>query len=368
MRSAASLITTKGTTFDMSDAFPATPDIKLKVKGLAKLYGQTIALDHVDLDVRKGELLTLLGPSGSGKTTLLQLICGLQEPSLGVVVIDGKDQTNAPVNKRDIGVVFQNYALFPHMTVAENVGFALKMRALPKAEIDAKVTRTLETVGLAHAADRSPSQLSGGQQQRVALARCLVYDPAIILMDEPLGALDAKLREVMQIEIKRIHRETGATIVFVTHDQQEALALSDRICLMNNGKIAQLGTPRQMYEEPENLFVADFIGVSSIIHGTVKAGALETTIGHLPISGTAPSDGTKGALVVRPEMITLGEGFCEGCVRETVYGGSELRVIIDAGDQEIIARAPASAGDVAVGSIVRFGWAPESARFLPAQD
>lgn len=352
----------------MSATSAATPEHKLRVKGLAKIYGATIALDHVDLEVRKGELLTLLGPSGSGKTTLLQLICGLQEPSAGTVVIDGKDQTYAPVNKRDIGVVFQNYALFPHMTVAENVGFALKMRSLPKSEIDLKVTKALETVGLAHAAGRSPSQLSGGQQQRVALARCLVYDPAIILMDEPLGALDAKLREVMQIEIKRIHRETGATIIFVTHDQQEALALSDRICLMNDGKIAQLGTPRQMYEEPQNLFVADFIGTSSIIRGTVKDGALQTAIGMLPIPGNTPTEGTKGAIVVRPEAITLGEGFCEGRVRETVYGGSELRVIIDAGEQEIIARAPAQKGDVEVGTTIRFGWSIESARFLSDKD
>ncbi|NKN37432.1 ABC transporter ATP-binding protein [Agrobacterium sp. a22-2] len=368
MRMAASPITTKGTPFDMSAASVNTPDIKLQVRGLAKLYGHTIALDHVDLDVRKGELLTLLGPSGSGKTTLLQLICGLQEPTSGTVVVDGKDQTHAAVNKRDIGVVFQNYALFPHMSVAENVGFALKMRNLPKAEIGAKVARALETVGLSHAADRSPSQLSGGQQQRVALARCLVYDPAIILMDEPLGALDAKLREVMQIEIKRIHRETGATIIFVTHDQQEALALSDRICLMNDGKIAQLGTPRQMYEEPENLFAADFIGLSSILRGTVRGGALETAIGTLPLAGAVAADGTKGAVVVRPEAITLGKGVCEGLVRETVYGGSELRVIIDAGEQEIIARAPAQAGDVAVGATVRFGWAPEAARFLVDKD
>lgn len=348
----------------MSVASSRTSDIKLKVQGLAKTYGHTMALDHVDLEVRKGELLTLLGPSGSGKTTLLQLICGLQDPTAGSVFIDGKDQTYAPVNRRDIGVVFQNYALFPHMTVAENVGFALKMRRLSKSEIEAKVAKALQTVGLTHAADRSPSQLSGGQQQRVALARCLVYDPAIILMDEPLGALDAKLREVMQIEIKRIHRETGATIIFVTHDQQEALALSDRICLMNNGKIAQLGTPRQMYEEPQNLFVADFIGVSSIIRGIVKNGALQTSLGDLPIAGTAPADGTRGGIVVRPEAITLGNGPCEGCVRETVYGGSDLRIIIDVGQQEVIARAPGQAGDVEVGTNIRFGWAPKAARFL----
>jgi len=348
----------------MSTSTSDKPEIKLQVKNLGKIYGHTAALDHIDLEVRKGELLTLLGPSGSGKTTLLQLICGLQAPSAGTVIIDGKDQTHAPVNKRDIGVVFQNYALFPHMTVAENVGFALKMRSLAKSEANAKVARALETVGLDHAATRIPSQLSGGQQQRVALARCLVYDPAIILMDEPLGALDAKLREAMQIEIKRIHRETGATIIFVTHDQQEALALSDRICLMNNGKIAQLGSPRQMYEEPEDLFVADFIGVSSIIRGTVRHGALQTALGPLAIPGATLAEGTTGAIVVRPEMITLGEGFFEGRVRETVYGGSELRVIIDVGAQEITARAPAMAGDLQVGAAVRFGWAPEAARFV----
>ncbi|AGT08931.1 ABC transporter ATP-binding protein [Paracoccus aminophilus] len=348
----------------MSAASPHSPEIKLQVRGLAKVYGQTTALDHVDLDVRKGELLTLLGPSGSGKTTLLQLICGLQDPSAGSVIIDGKDQTHAPVNKRDIGVVFQNYALFPHMTVAENVGFALKMRKVSRSEIAAKVARALETVGLAHAAGRLPTQLSGGQQQRVALARCLVYDPAIILMDEPLSALDAKLREIMQIEIKRIHRETGATIIFVTHDQQEALALSDRVCLMNDGRIAQLGTPQAMYETPENLFVADFIGVSSIIRGTVRGGQLHGPFGALPIHGATPADGTEGALVIRPEAITLGEGAYEGQVTETVYGGSELRVILNAGGQEIILRAPAQDGEPLVGKTVRFGWAPEAARFL----
>jgi len=358
----------KGISINMSALSSNKPQIKLQIKGLAKHYGNTVALEHVDLEVHTGELLTLLGPSGSGKTTLLQLISGLQMPTAGSVIIDGKDQTHAEVNKRDIGVVFQNYALFPHMSVADNVGFALKMRKIAKEEIKAKVAKALNTVGLAHAADRVPSQLSGGQQQRVALARCLVYDPAIILMDEPLGALDAKLREVMQIEIKRIHRETGATIIFVTHDQQEALALSNRICLMNNGKIAQLGTPRQMYEEPENLFTADFIGVSSIIRGTVKQGMLHSGLGILPLPGEAPADNTKGAIVVRPEIITLGEGPCEGRVRETVYGGSELRVIIEAGDQEIMARAPAKSDEIEVGSLIRFGWSPDAARFLIDKD
>jgi putative spermidine/putrescine transport system ATP-binding protein len=345
-------------------AAAAASEMKLQVRGLAKIYGSAVALDHVNLDVRKGELLTLLGPSGSGKTTLLQLIAGLVEPSAGHVLIDGRDQTHAPVNKRDIGVVFQNYALFPHMTVAENVGFALKMRGLSRSEIAPKVETVLKTVGLGHALDRLPLQLSGGQQQRVALARCLIYDPAIILMDEPLGALDAKLREVMQIEIKRIHRETGATIIFVTHDQEEALALSDRICLMQNGRIAQIDTPREIYSKPNSLFVADFIGQSSILKGKVKGPNLETELGPIPHGMSNLSEGMEGAIVVRPEDIELGAGPFEGIVKETVFTGSDLRMMLDVRGNEIVTRAPASL-DPNIGEAMQFGWAEGKARFVP---
>ncbi|NDW02001.1 ABC transporter ATP-binding protein [Salipiger sp. PrR002] len=338
--------------------------MKLQARGLAKIYGPTVALDHVDLDVREGELLTLLGPSGSGKTTLLQLIAGLADPSAGQVMIDGTDQTFAPVNKRGIGVVFQNYALFPHMTVAENVAFPLKMRGMAAADIAPKVEKVLDTVGLGHAHERFPTQLSGGQQQRVALARCLVYDPSIILMDEPLGALDAKLREVMQIEIKRIHRETGATIIFVTHDQEEALALSDRICLMSDGKIAQIDTPRKIYAEPNSLFVADFIGQSTILKGHVEGAGLQTPLGLIAHGRDGLTEGAAGALVIRPEDIRLGEGDFEGRVIETVFAGSDLRVILEAAGCEITTRAPASF-DPAIGEMIRFGWADGAARYVP---
>jgi putative spermidine/putrescine transport system ATP-binding protein len=250
------------------------------------------------------------------------------------------------------------------MTVAENVGFALKMRGLSRAEIAPKVENVLKTVGLSHALERLPSQLSGGQQQRVALARCLVYDPAIILMDEPLGALDAKLREIMQIEIKRIHRETGATIVFVTHDQEEALALSDRVCLMHNGRIAQIDTPREIYSQPKSLFVADFIGQSSILKGKVNGHTLETDLGAIAHGMTGLNDGMRGALVIRPEDIELGTGPFEGTVTETVFTGSDLRMMLNVKGIEIITRAPASL-DPAIGEALRFGWSQGKARFVP---
>jgi len=246
---------------------------KLLVDGLAKRYGGINALEPTRLAVQPGEFLTLLGPSGSGKTTLLQMICGLVEPSEGRLLIDGRDETGTPVHKRDIGLVFQHYALFPHLTVAENIGFPLRMRGKAGTQAAAEVKAALAMVQLGHLAERFPRELSGGQQQRVALARCFVYQPSVILMDEPLGALDKKLREHMQFEIKRLHRETGATIIYVTHDQEEALALSDRICLMNHARIEQIGSPQDIYARPRTAFAADFIGISNIFRGRVARGA-----------------------------------------------------------------------------------------------
>ena len=337
---------------------------KLSVRGICKFYDDTVALDRVDLDVHDGEFLTLLGPSGSGKTTLLQTICGLTAPTWGQLFIDGEDRTHTPPNKRDIGVVFQNYALFPHLTVMENIAFPLKVQGERRETIASKVARVLEMVNLGHTADRYPSELSGGQQQRVALARCLVYDPAIILMDEPLGALDRKLREVMQREIKRIHRETGTTIIFVTHDQEEALALSDRICLMNDGRIAQIGTPREMYEQPQSAFVADFIGVSSIFEGVSENGYLATGDGPLPLPAGAANAST-GYLVLRPEILSLSaEGLLTGQVVETVYAGSEAKVIIRTGaGKEVILRHE-GAGVPELGSSVGVTWRPDAAVFI----
>lgn len=337
---------------------------KLSVRGICKYYDETVALDRIDLDVQDGEFLTLLGPSGSGKTTLLQTICGLTQPTWGQLFIDGEERTHAPANKRDIGVVFQNYALFPHLTVAENIAFPLKVQGERAGDIATKVARALDMVSLSHTANRYPSELSGGQQQRIALARCLVYDPAIILMDEPLGALDRKLRESMQREIKRIHREVGTTIIFVTHDQEEALALSDRICLMSDGRIAQIGTPREMYDAPKSAFVADFIGISTIFEGRAENGQLATEDGLLPLPPGTP-DAATGYLVLRPEMLALSAtGPIKGQVVETVYAGSDSRIIArTASGKEVTLRL---AGDdiPEIGRTIGISWDTNAAVFL----
>ncbi|WP_377810457.1 ABC transporter ATP-binding protein [Azospirillum sp. A29] len=328
----------------------APPACKLLVDGLTKSYGSVVALQPTRLEVPAGEFLTLLGPSGSGKTTLLQMICGLVEPNGGRILIDGRDETRTPVHKRDIGLVFQHYALFPHLTVAENIGFPLRMRGIPGADVDRRVRDALEMVHLGHLGDRFPKELSGGQQQRVALARCFVYQPSVILMDEPLGALDKKLREHMQYEIKRLHRETGATIIYVTHDQEEALAMSDRICLMNHARIEQIGTPHDIYARPKTAFAADFIGVSNIFRGRLQrdeggAPILVTGGGRFRLSpataaaaGAAAGQG-EASLIVRPEQLDLdGEGDNEvsGQVVDTVFAGSETRVLVALGDQSTV--------------------------------
>ncbi|CAE6768297.1 ABC transporter ATP-binding protein [Paraburkholderia aspalathi] len=245
----------------------------LQIAGLSKRYGDFVALAPTSLDVAEGEFLTLLGPSGSGKTTLLSLIAGLALPDEGQIRINGVDVTYGAPYERDIGMVFQNYALFPHMTVAQNIAFPLQMRKTDAKATQDKVMQALEMVHLPHVAQRYPRELSGGQQQRIALARCMVYRPSIILMDEPLGALDKKLRDHMQLEIKRIHRELGTTIVYVTHDQEEAMTMSDRICLMNAGSIAQLGTPADLYFRPNSVFVADFLGESNLLDAVVTGRA-----------------------------------------------------------------------------------------------
>jgi putative spermidine/putrescine transport system ATP-binding protein len=341
---------------------------KLVTEGISKRYGPAEVLQPTHLNIAAGELMTVLGPSGSGKTTLLQIICGLVEPTSGRLFIDGKDQTHTPAHRRDMGVVFQNYALFPHLTVEENVAFPLQMRRLSAAALKPKVATALKMVGLTDFATRFPRELSGGQQQRVALARCLVYQPALILMDEPLGALDRKLREAMQIEIKRLHRETGATIVFVTHDQEEALALSDRICLMNAGQIEQVGTPQEIYEQPQNTFVADFIGISNVLRGEVSACGhrLITIDGELPIPHTKPAQ--RGALVIRPEHLTLasnGEDGLPGTVIETVYAGAETRLLVALPSGTVMTvRRAGSQRSPDVGEAVVVSWQPDRARLL----
>ncbi|WP_426955629.1 ABC transporter ATP-binding protein [Muricoccus radiodurans] len=349
----------------MSDA----AGTKLLADGVSKRYGPVVALEPVRLAVRAGELITLLGPSGSGKTTLLQIICGLTEPDSGRLFVDGQDQTGTPVHQRDIGLVFQNYALFPHLTVGENVGFPLRMRKRPSQEIARRIAQALDMVQLGHLTGRFPRELSGGQQQRVALARCFVYQPSVILMDEPLGALDKKLREHMQIEIKRLHRETGATIMYVTHDQEEALALSDRICLMNHARIEQVGTPAEIYERPRSAFAADFIGLSTILRGRIRGGLLETPDGRFrPPPGADVAEGAEAALVIRPERLVLGAGenAMSGAVAETVYAGAETRLLFSLpSGTEAVLRLPVGARPPAIGEPVTAGWDPAQAVLVP---
>ncbi|HMO28038.1 ABC transporter ATP-binding protein [Enterovirga sp.] len=346
---------------------------KLRVEALAKRYGAVDALKPTNLSVAPGEFLTLLGPSGSGKTTLLQMICGLAEPTAGRVFIDGRDETATPVHRRDIGLVFQHYGLFPHLTVAENIGFPLRMRGCPKEEMEERVGKALEMVQLDRMATRFPRELSGGQQQRVALARCFIYRPSVILMDEPLGALDRKLREHMQLEIRRLHRETGATIVYVTHDQEEALALSDRICLMNHAEVEQVATPAEIYARPKTAFAADFIGISNILRGTIERGEggerrLATPHGALPLPDSPLPEGS-AALVVRPEQIEMGgagDSRLGGSVSEMIYAGSETRMIVTLpAGENVMVRLPAKETLPRLGDTVEFSWNSSQAVLVP---
>ena len=310
-----------------------SPDYKLQIRDLRKTYGPVIALAGAGIDMREGEFLTLLGPSGSGKTTMLMLIAGLIQPERGEVRIDGRLSTYMPPHKRDLGMVFQNYALFPHMTVYENIAFPLRMRKQNEATIHSEVERVLDVVQLPGIGGRHPRQLSGGQQQRIALARCMVYRPPIILMDEPLGALDKKLREQLQLEIRRLHRDQGITVLYVTHDQEEALVMSDRICLMDQGEIVQIDTPDGLYFRPETVFAADFLGESNLLDATVRR--LDDGIVHLdgpdgahlkaPARGGL-AQGQPVKFMVRPESVRLLEG--EDCAENSLSAALQDVILV----------------------------------------
>ena len=308
--------------------------MKLQLADVTKRYAEVTAVDDLSFSVDEGEFLTLLGPSGSGKTTTLMLIAGFIAPDRGQVYLNDRDVTNLPEFKRNIGVVFQNYALFPHMTVARNIAFPLRMRHVAKAEIDERVTQVLAMVGLASYHTRYPRQLSGGQQQRVALARALVFDPPILLMDEPLGSLDRKLRDQMQVEFKRIQRELNVTVVYVTHDQEEALAMSDRIALMHDGRIVQIGTAGDLYERPANHFVADFVGEANFMEGEVvqrgPRGIAIAIEGERRIRSRADfAAGTRVVVAVRPERITpIRERDGDGGGSENAHPYNELSGIL----------------------------------------
>ena len=304
--------------------------------GVQKTYdGVQLVVRQLDLDIRRGEFLTLLGPSGSGKTTTLMMLAGFESPTAGEILLDGKPITRTPPHKRNFGMVFQNYALFPHLTVGQNVAYPLTVRNVSKSAQAAKVAKALDMVRLQGMGERFPSQLSGGQQQRVALARALVFEPQLVLMDEPLGALDKQLREHMQIELKELHHQLGVTFVFVTHDQGEALTMSDRVAVFNNGVIQQIDSADSMYEAPANRFVAGFIGDSTVLEGRRGAtGAIEIAGGHA-LAGTAVDAGPAGTPVhasIRPERVVL-HGHLNGAntlpaqVASVIYYGDHLRLL-----------------------------------------
>ena len=317
----------------------------ITMRGLTKRYGPVTAVDAIDLDARPGEFLTLLGPSGSGKTTTLNMIAGFVDVTEGELRIDEREMTNLPPYKRNIGMVFQHYALFPHMTVEENIEYPLRQRSIAKAERHTMVAQALETVGLGDLGRRRPKELSGGQQQRVALARAMVYSPRVLLMDEPLGALDKKLRDSLQLEIKRIHAELGTTFVYVTHDQDEALVLSDRIAVFNDGRIEQIGTPTELYEYPDSLFVAQFLGESSLFHGIVHGGKEVDANGHrLAASRGEQPNGTPVAVVVRPERIRIepdgprpdSDNAVSGRILQHIYFGNSRKVEVRLDDDTTV--------------------------------
>lgn len=336
----------------------------VELRGVSKQYGEMVAVRDLDLTVAPGEFFSMLGPSGSGKTTVLRMIAGFEEVTTGSILLDGHDVTAAAPFDRTVNTVFQDYALFPHMTIAENVAYGLKVRKTPKAEITRRVGESLEQVRLSHVADRLPHQLSGGQRQRIALARALILRPRVLLLDEPLGALDKQLREQMQIELKQIQRDVGITFVFVTHDQEEALTLSDRIAVFNEGRVEQVGTPREVYEYPQTAFVASFLGISNLI----------------PADLARELAGAEGAISVRPERVRLAavdashtsaETSVVGTIAETVYTGPATRYIVttDYGLTIVAERhndhAPDDTAPFHRGDQVRAVWYREHAALVP---
>ncbi len=340
------------------------------LSSVTKSFGSMTAVSDLDLEVRGGEFLSMLGPSGSGKTTVLRMIAGFEDVTSGTIRIGGDDVTRRPPHQRQVNTVFQDYALFPHLTIAENVAYGLKVRGEGRSERDAAVADAIAQVRLSHVAGRLPHQLSGGQRQRIALARALILRPRVLLLDEPLGALDKQLREEMQIELKRIQREVGITFIFVTHDQEEALTLSDRVAVFNDGRIEQIGTAREVYEYPQTEFVARFLGLSNIIPAEVSQ----------RLTGRAQ------VVSIRPERVRLltgedagepspaaGDVVMSGTVAEIVYTGPTTRVLIDAEDGvRLISETqnthhPAADVHVERGARVRVAWTAEHAAVLPEQ-
>jgi putative spermidine/putrescine transport system ATP-binding protein len=344
--------------------------------------GESLVVKDLNLHVARGEFLTLLGPSGSGKTTVLMMLAGFEVPTHGEILLNGTPINAVPPHKRGIGMVFQNYALFPHMTVAENLRFPLDVRKISRADAEEKVQRALDMVRLGQFGNRRPGQLSGGQQQRVAVARALVFDPDLVLMDEPLGALDKNLREEMQLEIKHIHEQLGVSVVYVTHDQSEALTMSNRIAVFDDGIIQQLAPPDHLYEQPKNAFVAYFIGENNRLHGTVRKVngqscevELENnggTVKALPVN--IAGEGKRTTLSLRPERVEVNPGngvdnTFDAQVEELIYLGDHIRTRVRVcGNDEFVIKIPNAHGHAVIkeGETVKVGWAAEDCRALDA--
>jgi putative spermidine/putrescine transport system ATP-binding protein len=332
--------------------------VEVRLEGLSRHYGSVVALDRLDLTLEPGQLIALLGPSGCGKTTTLRLLAGLEDADAGRIIVGGRDMTHVPANKRDMGMVFQAYSLFPHMTVRQNVAFGLRLRRVGTAERDRRAIEMLELVGLAEHATRYPHQLSGGQQQRVALARALAIEPQVLLLDEPLSALDAKVRAQLRDEIRRIQLEVGITTLFVTHDQEEALAIADRVGVMRDGHLEQLAPPTEVYSRPATSFVAEFVGLSNRLAGEVRDGSVIVRGCTLPLVEQDTPNGQVVALV-RPEAVTMAPsgapeaGPLAGTVIAVTFLGATSRVTVDLGDATILAQlSTADASALSAGSRV----------------
>lgn len=347
------------------------------LRNIVARYAQFLAVDNVSLTIGSGQFVTLLGPSGCGKSTTLRIIAGLMKPTSGSVLFAGRDVTAASAADRNIGMVFQSLALFPHMTVAENVAFGLKMKGAASAAIEKRVKRMLEMVRLDQLSDRYPSQMSGGQQQRVALARAIAVEPSILILDEPFGALDRKLREAMQVELHQLTREMKISALFVTHDQEEALMLSDSIAVMNRGRIEQYGTPQEIYASPATRFVADFMGMTNFLQGRVtgrNGNGLDISIGEATMQTpefTSASNGEDVTFAVRPEKVLLApaeapsKAAIEATIRQVTYHGDASRIVLSLKNGEIMVALEKNdrrSGDRSVGSKVWAHWAPEDMR------
>ncbi|CAN5200370.1 ABC transporter ATP-binding protein [soil metagenome] len=343
---------------------PSASDVRLEK--VVKRFDGTVAVDGISLEIPRGSFFALLGPSGCGKTTTLRMIGGFEEPTEGRIFLGDQDVVGLPPYKRDVNTVFQSYALFPHLSIEDNVAFGLERKGIAKGERKGRVHEMLELVGLSGFANRKPKQLSGGQQQRVALGRALVNHPRVLLLDEPLGALDLKLRKHMQLELKGIQNEVGITFVHVTHDQEEAMTMADAIAVMNQGRIEQLGPPRELYEQPATAFVASFLGVSNLLPGTVEgSNAVRLDSGELVRVQVNDRTGPVAA-GVRPEKITLGEGGgenrLEGTIGESAYLGVATQVVVrtPAGTVQVFAQNVGAGGQGARGSAVTLSWSPEA--------